>query len=420
MGRDHSAPTRRPADWLGIRTGNLSAVATFVAHRGSCSRREIEEALGFNKATVSSLVAELRSRGILADAGRTYAGRVGRPSSAVELDADTFVSLVAEIHDSYMVVSAWSLTAMSLQQHRRRVKVPQLSPIQVIRRVAAACRQLLAQLGYGPERVAGIVVAIPGRVDPATGTVVSAAPLGWSDVPAVELLRRHLTEVDAPAFIDRFANLAALAEWRHAHSSARHLVYLHGADRGLGVGVIVDGRLLTGHSGGAGEIMLPVAPSRGLPTGSSSSEMGVHAVAAETGIAQGQLDSERVLDQLVRQLDRKNRRAHDALQALATGLGHRTAILIGLFDPKVVILGGYFTRLRPWLEPHIQQTVSHLLADRHYDHTKVTFASVGKEALGLGGAYVVAQDVFSQPARMPQIHGTDSSVSTEPVIGLHS
>jgi glucokinase len=135
---------------------------------------------------------------------------------------------------------------------RRRPTEPSGDSGRDLARIAAECRELLAEAGVAPAELAAVGVALPGPIDRARGAVVAPPNLpGWRDVPVREVLERDL---GVPVHIENDANAAALAEWRYgAGRGCDDLVYLT-MSTGIGGGLVLGGRLYTGLGGNAGEI----------------------------------------------------------------------------------------------------------------------------------------------------------------------
>src|SRR5262249_17918876 len=113
-----------------------------------------------------------------------------------------------------------------------------------------------AAAGFSPGRLRRIVIGTPGLVDPETGDLKFAWDLpGW---PA-GLLTALRDELNVPVAFENDVNLATVAE-RHAGAATdRDDFALIWIGRGLGLGVMLGGRVLRGVNGAAGEIgYLPV------------------------------------------------------------------------------------------------------------------------------------------------------------------
>lgn len=159
----------------------------------------------------------------------------------------------------------------------------------VIAEIAGRLRALA-----GVEVLTAVGIACVGPLDLATGEVVNAPNLqGWGRVPIVAMLRDMLC---VPVVIDNDANLAALAEYRHgAGQGARVLLYVT-VSTGIGGGIVIDGKLLRGLGGAAGELghqtLRPDGPACGcgntgcleaLASGTAISREARSAIAANRG-----------------------------------------------------------------------------------------------------------------------------------------
>lgn len=130
---------------------------------------------------------------------------------------------------------------------------------------------------------AGVVMGVPGPLDPRTGIVHAAPHLpGWGGLEAAALLGERLR---CPVALQNDANLAAFAEWTAgAGRGTRDFVFLT-VSTGVGGGLVIDGELYAGAAGTAGELgHIPVAPD-GPPCGQGHPGC-LEGVASGTGIAE--------------------------------------------------------------------------------------------------------------------------------------
>jgi glucokinase len=121
----------------------------------------------------------------------------------------------------------------------------------ISRMVEGAIAETLTERGGSRSDVVGMGVGCPGPLDLEAGIVLDAFNLGWKDFP----LRDRLSDgVGLPASLDNDANCATYGEWwRGAGRGARSLVGVT-LGTGIGGGIIVDGSLVRGASGSAGEL----------------------------------------------------------------------------------------------------------------------------------------------------------------------
>ncbi len=95
------------------------------------------------------------------------------------------------------------------------------------------------------QPVAGIGIGSPGHLNPVTGIVHAAVNLYWRDVPLCTAVRQRLP-VDIPIWLQKDTNAAVLGELYYGAARGFKDVVLVAIGTGLGVGVVVDGRLLMG------------------------------------------------------------------------------------------------------------------------------------------------------------------------------
>lgn len=128
---------------------------------------------------------------------------------------------------------------------------PSGRPERDIEAIVAACRRLLADAGVAPADVDCVGVSAPGPMDSAREYVVGPPNLaGWDRVPLRALLEDALGR---PVAMENDANAMVLAEWRHGAGRGFRDVAAITMSTGVGVGLILGGRLHRGETGNAGE-----------------------------------------------------------------------------------------------------------------------------------------------------------------------
>ena len=125
------------------------------------------------------------------------------------------------------------------------------TPDEVLRRIGRTIADLARGVWVGAQ-AAAIGIALPGTVDPARGTVESAANLpGWGDVPIVEIMSGGNR---VPVAIENDANAGAVGEgWLGAARGLKDFVFI-ALGTGIGAGVVLDGKLHRGAHLLAGEV----------------------------------------------------------------------------------------------------------------------------------------------------------------------
>lgn len=231
-----------------------------------------------------------------------------------------------------------------------RVATPIEDPAALVSAVVA----LINDLRVGHD-VLGAGVAMAGFIDAAQASVIYGTNFGWKNFPLKSEIEAKL---DIPVIIENDANAAGWAEYRYgAGRGFKHMVMLT-LGTGVGGAVIVDGRMLRGGFGVAGELgHLRVVPD-GIPCGcgqngciesyaSGTALLREARELAESGKPEGarlaalqaqvgELTGKEVYQALVE----KDPGAVVLLNQLASWLGQAIASLSAILDPEVVVIGG--------------------------------------------------------------------------------
>ncbi|MEV8438009.1 ROK family transcriptional regulator [Actinosynnema sp. NPDC051121] len=390
------------ADQVTVRRHNLSVVLSHLRDHGPRSRARLAEETGLNKATVSSLVAELVERGLVGE-GETERATVGRPGQIIRLGGEHVVAVGAEVNVGYLSVLVLNLRGQVVARQRVALDTAAMEPALVLARLG---RLLGSALDGVAVRPVGVAIAVPGLVEVDTGVVRAAPNLGWTDVPVVAEISRLLGEPPYPVLLDNEANLAALAEVEaQGLDRGGDLILLTGA-AGVGSGIVVGGRLLRGGHGFAGEVGHMRVRDDGPPCacghrGCLEAAVGLNALLAaapERATPHGPPpDLERRLAEIGERAAAGDARVLAAIADIDRWLTVGAGILVNVFNPHLLVLGGYFAALRPWLAGSLTEDLRGHVFARDVGGTRVAFSPLGFSGPVRGGASQILDRVFRDP-----------------------
>jgi hypothetical protein len=162
-----------------MRARNIAVVLAELDRSGPLTRAALADITGLAKTTVSKLVADLIEGGMAVEMGTLRDGERGRPGVAVRLSGDRVAALGLEINVDYLAARVLDLSRTVRLVRTQAVDNRSASPTHVIARLRELADTMLADAAAMGLSVAGGVVALPGPVDRAAGTVHSAPNLGW-------------------------------------------------------------------------------------------------------------------------------------------------------------------------------------------------------------------------------------------------
>lgn len=193
---------------------------------------------GLNKLTVVKYVRDLEADGLIREIGHNRPV-TGRPARLYVPNPQGKVSVAIHLDVPLLRVAIVDLEGQVNAQHV--VYLPVDDANASLDLIVHQVSQMLEREQVNPNRLLGIGVAIPGILHVASGVSVDIPRIrGWSDVP----LERHLEErFRVPVRLVKDTNAMALAEQEFgAASNERNFGYVYAGD-GIGIGMVLDGRL---------------------------------------------------------------------------------------------------------------------------------------------------------------------------------
>lgn len=383
-----------------LRRNNLATVLGLVHREGALSRSDLTRLTGLNRSTVGDLVGELAALGLVvvdeapaAVAEPGVRAARGRPSPLVRV-SDRVAAIAVNPEVDAVIIGLVGLGGRVL----KRIRVETASARSVAETVTLASAGIAGMLaGETGMRVAGIGVAVPGQVRLSDGMVREATHFGWVDEPLAAML------AESTGLRVWAANAAVLGlRAESAFGAGRgidDLVYLIGGASGIGGGAISGGRLLTGASGYAGELGHTFVRSDGRACscgarGCLEAEVTQAELLAAVGLHSAQ--AAELADRLVA-ADGRDARTVVARQYDALRVATRSAV--NVFNPSVVVLGGFLAALYRGAQAHGAPDLLGDVIHSARDGVVVSEALLGTDQMLIGAAELVFSEVIADPAR---------------------
>jgi predicted NBD/HSP70 family sugar kinase len=249
-------------------------------------------------------------------------------------------------------------------------------------------------------QIIGVGVAMAGLVRRADGMVSRAPNLGWEDVPLGERLAAEL-DLDVPVLVANEADLAAVAELRRGAARGADDMLLIWGEVGVGGGIIVDGKPITGVAGYAGEIghmsVNPAGRRCGCgSTGCWETEIGEGALLRRAGRPEDGGSDE--VDALLAHAAAGHAGALGALDELGRWLGIGLANLVNVLNPRVIVLGGLFAQASPYIDRALDRELDRMALRGPRGLVRVAPAGLGIDAPLVGAAELALEPFLADPA----------------------
>ena len=382
-----------------VRRANLSVILRELHTRGALSRSELVARTGLTRSAIRGLIGELSASGLVSETRAAPLGTPGRPSPLVSPEFDGATVLALDIEVDSIAAAIVGLGGEIIDEIRVDRPRRHSSVGQVVADLGDLAVTLQADDPSRGTRV-GIGVAVVGVVRRSDGVVSMAPNLGWVDVGLRDELVRMFGD-DAPIHVANEADLGALAEARRgAAVGADHILYLSG-EVGVGGGIIVDGEPFIGAAGYGGEVgHMPVNPA-GL-----ACRCGSQSLLRRAGrVATGGRDA---IDELLAEAEAGSPIALGALEETGRWIGIGLAGLVNLLDPRLVVFGGLFGRIHPFVARIVEAELDRraLAAPRRL--VRIVPSKLGVEASLRGAAELAMEPLLADPARWMRPRDVDA------------
>lgn len=270
----------------------------------------------------------------------------------------------------------------------------------VIERMIAAGREVIARAAVPHDQIVAIGVGAPGPMNIPEGILVEPPNLpGWRNVPIRRLMQDAL---HLPTYLENDANAAGIGEYLYgAGRGTRHMIYVT-VSTGIGGGLILNGKIYHGVTGGAGEIghmtVLPNGPRCGCGNRGC-----LEALASGTAIArEGQALLERGVPTLitapvtakgvVEAMRQGDPYAREIVEQAMYYLGIGMANMVNLFNPELIVIGGGLSHIGDTLLAPVQRGIATHAFSSAAQQVRVCLAELGDQVgiVGAAGAAMMA------------------------------
>ncbi len=357
-----------------------SAVVQAIVNFGPVSRARAARLTGLSKQTVSDIIANLEAGGWVRTVGQTD-GHVGR--RAVVYDISPAAATVATVDLGGAKVRA-AICDLAGRVLAERVEPTHRSGgMQVIKQIARMLQDTAQGMSDPIGALHMAVVGVPGVPDPESGRIMMAPNITGIDRIDVAGALRALLGIEV--LVENDVNLAALGEyWMGGRGGDHDLVFI-AVGTGIGAGIVVDGHLVRGRFGGAGEIgFLPFGAdpfeAESLSTGALE-----RVAATEAIMSLHESLSGRRADVIKVFAAAKGGDAHaiHALDAVARQIARAVAAIVAVIDPSKIVIGGSIgarDMLRSRIEHHLSRCCPRKIG--------IEKTQLGNHAALAGGVYI--------------------------------
>ncbi|WP_448950855.1 ROK family transcriptional regulator [Labrys neptuniae] len=372
-----------------VRQYSRRMVAEVLLNQAPISRADLARVTGLSKQTMSQVIGELEAGGWVRHAG-TSKGNVGRSAVTYEIADDAAFSLGIDLGGTKVTAAYANLIGQIVAEDTEPTDAR--GGRHVLEQIHALAMRLAASAGIETRRIESVVLGMPGVIDPRTGGVTLVPNIdGLADLNVPALLGLLFGQ---PVQVENDVNLGMLGEaWQGSAQGCENAGFM-ALGTGVGLGLIINGKLVRGATGAAGEIAyLPLGgettTKTALDVGSFELEVG------SVGIVRRYRTKGRDEVATVRDVFQRLEQGDPGAEAAIDETAHVVALAItalqAIVDLERIILGGSIG-VRPELVQRVRKALPTVLARPVH----VTASDLGSRASLVGAVSSAVHRLHNQ------------------------
>lgn len=342
-------------------------IITHYIYNGCSTITDLSKELDLSVPTVTKFISEMCEEGYINDYGKLETSG-GRHPSLYGLNPESGYFIGVDIKKFAINLALINFKGDMLELKMNTPYKFENTP-EALEELCKLIKDFIAETEVKLEKVMNICINISGRVNPESG--YSFSMFNFSENPLADVLRK---KIGFPVCIDNDTRAMTYGEYMKGCVTGEKNIIFVNISWGLGIGIIIDGKIYTGKSGFSGEfghinvfdneIICHCGKKGCLETEASGSAF--HRIFleriknGETSILSERLKEKNkalTLDELIAAACKEDPLCIEIVEEIGQKLGKQIAGLINIFNPELVIIGGTLSRTGDYITQPIKTTV---------------------------------------------------------------
>ena len=367
---------------------------------GDSTIAELAKELNISTPKITSLVNELIQDGLIQDQGKIDSTG-GRRANIYGLVSDACYFIGVDVKRYYI-----NIGLLDFKKHlvnvEEKIPYPLENTQESLTALIKVIRKFILDQGIEKEKILGIGINLSGRVNNITG--YSYRYFHFHEEPLAETIQN---ELGIRTFLENDSNAMAYGEFCNGVVSNEKNVLFVNLDYGTGSGILVDGKVYYGKSGFSGEFghipfynneLICGCGKKGCLETEVSGQALLRMVKEKIAAGSSTILSQKVtdpnnlkLEDLIEAAKNEDMLMIELLAELGEKLGRALAVLINLFNPELVILGGTLSETADYLRLPARSALNKYSLSLVNNDTQVKLSKLGEKA-GVMGACLIARN----------------------------
>ena len=384
-----------------IKQVNAGRVYKLIDQKGPISRIDLSKESELAPASITKITRELIDAHLVHETTVQEAISRGRPAIGLQTNNEGWQFLSMRLGRGYLTLALHELGGEVLIDNK--IDIHETDQDDLLARLLFEIKDFFQTYSAMVDRVTSIAITLPGLVNSEKGIVLEMPHYHVHNLPLGEEIFRA---TGLPVFVANDTRAWALAERLFGHSKDVDNSILISIHHGVEAGIIVDGRILQGRHGNIGDLShIQIAPhglrcdcgnSGCLATVASSealrTEVASRLRGGETSVLSCKDEDELSIEDICIAAAQGDALAVDVIEKLGHYLGSAIAIMINVFNPDKILIGGVINQAKNVLYPALLRCIQEqsypvyqhelqLVESRFYKQATMPGAALIKQAL---------------------------------------
>jgi glucokinase-like ROK family protein len=372
---------------------------------GDLTIADLSRELNISTPKITSLVNELIQDGLIQDLGKIDSTG-GRRASIYGLVSDACYFIGVDVKRYYI-----NIGLLDFKKHLitvdEKIPYPLENTQESLTALINTIRTFIKDQGIEKDKILGIAINLSGRVNNITG--YSYSYFHFHEEPLAQTIQN---ELGIKTFLENDSNAMAYGELHQGVVSNEKNVLFINLDYGTGSGVIIDGNVYYGKSGFSGEFghipfydneVLCGCGKKGCLETEVSGQALLRKVKEKMAAGSSTIllkkngsSNELKLEDLIEAARNEDMLMIELLSEMGEQLGRALAVLINLFNPELVILGGTLAETGDYLRLPARSALNKYSLSLVNNDTHVKLSKLGEKAGVMGGCLIARNKVLAK------------------------
>lgn len=375
----------------------------YFTRQGPATINDVSKALNISSPKATSLINELIDSRLVEDNGKGESG-VGRRPSLFGLTKDSFFFIGVEVKKDHIHIGITDFNNRLIKMKRLPYKLANNEA--ALEHLCELINSFIKSNAIEKKKIVALGINLSGRISHQTG--FSYSFFNFTEDALSKIIKN---KVNIPTYLENDSRAMAFGEFSNGVVKEEKNVLFVNVDHGLGLGIMINGALYYGKSGFAGEFgHIPFFNNELIchcgKKGCLETEVSGMAITEKfrKKMIQGHSTSiqknfptaaEINLDHIIKAAINDDVLAIELIDELGEKLGKAIAILINLYNPELIILGGSLAETGDHLLLPVKMAINKYSLSRVSNDTTLKLSQLGEKAGVIGACLLARNEVLN-------------------------